>query len=65
MEQFEKLFGYPVGKRYADRLEYRGVGDLDKAVKQARELIKANDFTLRVISDGTLASMRAFIVEKI
>lgn len=63
MDQFEKLFGFPVAKRYAGKLEYRGIKNLDKVIDKAKEIIANNKLNLTIVHDGSLAQIGAFIVE--
>lgn len=65
MEEFIKSFGYPVGKRYAGKVEYRGVSDLDKVSDRARKVITDKGFKLRVVTNGELAMTKSFIVEEV
>lgn len=65
MEEFIKLFDYPVGKLYANKVEYRGVSNLDKVADQARKVIASTGLELRVVTNGELASTRSFMVERI
>lgn len=65
IQDFIERFGYPVGKLYANKVEYRSVGDLDKVTEQARQLILKNNLPFKVVISGSLAQTRSFIVEEV
>lgn len=65
IQDFIEKFGYPEGKVYSNKVEYRGVSDVDKVSNEARQLIAELNLPFKVVTNGSLAQIRAFIVEAI
>lgn len=63
MEKFELLFGHD-GKRTPSGIEYR-VQNLDRSRYEAQQLIENNRFDLQAICEGSMSSIRTFIVKEV
>jgi len=64
LELFHKLFNEEKFKRHTGKIEYR-VANLESEMERARKIIKFYKLKLDVISDGNLASFRAFDVKEV
>jgi hypothetical protein len=62
LQVFRNIFGEDKVKVYPDKLEYRGINNLEATVAQANRIIKINKLKLVVNSSGQLASYKAFEV---
>lgn len=60
LEKFERLFGHD-GKRTPSGIEYR-VQNLDRSRYEAQTLIQKKGFNLQAACEGSMASIRTFIV---
>lgn len=66
MQKFIKLFGYDQYKtlKGGKSIEFR-VKDLDMQKHLAQLIIEANGFRLKIVSDGLMATYRAFEVQEV
>ncbi len=65
MEDFIKAFGQEPSKTTSTKIEYRKMGELDKAIGLARNIIAVHDFPLKVVTSQGLAQIRGFQIEMI
>lgn len=63
LEKFEMLFGHD-GKRTPSGIEYR-VQNLDRSRYEAQTLIQKKGFSLQAGCEGSMASIRTFIVKEV
>lgn len=64
LQKFEKVFDCTHKKQIASGLEVR-VTNLDQAKHDAVRLIKKNNWQLEVTSEGSMVSLRAFLVKPV
>lgn len=64
LKTFRKLFGHDKVREVSGALEYR-VQNLDNSLKQAREVIRANNLNLIAHTTGSMAQIRAFEVKEV
>lgn len=63
LQKFEKLFGHD-GKRTPSGIEYR-VQNLDRSRHEAQMLIERNGLNLQASCEGSMATIRTFIVKEV
>lgn len=63
LQKFEKLFGHD-GKRTPLGIEYR-VQNLDRSRYEAQTLIQNQRFNLQAACEGSMATIRTFIVKEV
>jgi hypothetical protein len=64
-QTFLKLFGAEKVKSYPNKVECRGISDMEAATAEANRIINANKLKLAVVTSGALASYKAFEVVSI
>lgn len=64
LTKFKKLFGYEVTRESDTTLHYRAKGDLDFTKAVARAVIDKHVLSLKVVSTGNMAQLKAFEVVK-
>jgi len=62
LQVFKNIFNEDKVKVYPDKLEYRGINNLEATVAQANRIIQNNKLKLEVNNSGQLASYKAFEV---
>jgi ABC-type Fe3+ transport system substrate-binding protein len=62
LDRFMWIYGDDKCKRYADKVEYRGVTDIERSTAQAKRVIENSKLQLAVVTSGALASYKAFEV---
>lgn len=63
LQHFKKLFGYEVSRESDTTLHYRIKGSVDWARKLASKIIEHNNLTLKVVSTGNMAQLKAFEIK--
>lgn len=59
---FKNIFDEDKVKEYPNKLEYRGINNMEGSVDHAKRIIKKNKLKLQVNASGQLASYKAFEV---
>lgn len=63
LDRFMWIFGDDKCKKYPDKVEYRGVTDIERSTAQAKRVIESSKLQLAVVTSGQLASYKAFEVK--